>query len=57
MTIIYTILGCLLGVVLYLVIANVTPIDTWGKYSIGLLVAMCMIMVSVVSFGWERFRG
>lgn len=55
MGIVVTIVGCIFGVILYSLIGLVTPIASWGNYSVGILVALCLIMVSVVGgFPWFR---
>gem|GEM_PF-4305485 len=48
MGIVHTVIGCLLGVIFYLLIGLVTPIASWGAYSNGILVALCLIGVAVV---------
>jgi len=48
MSIIHTVLGCLLGVIFYMLLALVTPVASWGPYSVGIEVAMCLIGVAVI---------
>ena len=50
MRILQVVLGCLLGVLSYLLIALVTPIASFGSWSTGLLVALCIIWVEVVGY-------
>lgn len=49
MYILITFLGCLLGVVIFKLISMVTPMGSFGDWSVGLLVAFCLIGTSLVS--------
>jgi hypothetical protein len=56
MSIVITVVGCLLGVVTYALLGLVTPIQHWGDYSTGILVALCLIWCAVVgTFPWPWF--
>lgn len=56
MSIVITIIGCLLGVVCYLLLALVTPVKNLGEYSVGLIVALCLIWVEIVGYApfWAK---
>lgn len=50
-----TIIGCLLGIAIYLLFSLVMPLKSLGDYAVGIMVALCLIMVQVVgSFPYFR---
>jgi hypothetical protein len=48
MGILTTILGCLLGAVVFKLLSLVTPVADWGIWSTAILVALMLIFVSFV---------
>lgn len=52
------VLGCLVGVCVFLLLALVTPIAHYGVWSTGLLVALCLIFTEVWAYApWFVRRG
>ena len=50
MGIIQAICGCLAGVLIFKVLALVIPIASWGIWSTGILVALCLIGTYILGF-------
>lgn len=52
MDIVRTILGCFIGIAVYLLLSLVAPIKSLGDYAVGLMVALCFIFVAIVNRVW-----
>jgi hypothetical protein len=48
MNIIVTVIGCILGIAVYLLLSLVMPLASLGAYSTGIMVALCLIMTAIV---------
>jgi hypothetical protein len=56
MNVLITVLGCLLGIAVYLLLSLVMPLKSLGDYAVGVMVALCLICVSIVGgIPWTNF--
>ena len=50
MNILITVIGCILGVAIYIVLSPALPFHLSGDYAVGFIVAFCLITIAALGY-------